>query len=223
MIFLRHHLHKSLKMEYLTVKDPLVLRNNIKERCDYQKMQYREKGFKKYAELISCLLVVEQNNELLLKNYKSRPTSSTPFPEVNVVTNEFFSSRGRGCKGGYKRGRGRGRGRSNYRYHGGRSNDYNSNTHQKRKYDEGQNNDDGGPSKVVENKCYRCGMKGHWACTCRMPEHLAKLYQASIEMSATDVEANLIFQNDNVEAHKNDDGINGSNAMAHLEVADFYD
>ncbi|XP_021757914.1 uncharacterized protein LOC110722950 [Chenopodium quinoa] len=26
--------------------------------------QYREKGFKKYSELISCLLVAEQNNEL---------------------------------------------------------------------------------------------------------------------------------------------------------------
>ncbi|KAK4284185.1 hypothetical protein QN277_001051 [Acacia crassicarpa] len=185
--------------------------------------QYREKGFKKYVELISCLLVAEQNNELLLKNRESHPTGSTPFPEVNVVTNEYFSSRGRGRKGGYIRGCGHGRGRSNHRYHGGRSNEYNSNTHQKRKYDEGQNNDDGGPSKVVENKCYRCCMKGHWAHTCRTPEHLAKLYQASIEKSTTNVEANLIFQDDNVEAHKNDDGINDSNAMAHLEVADFYD
>ncbi|KAK4279359.1 hypothetical protein QN277_011153 [Acacia crassicarpa] len=131
----------------------------------------------------------------------------------------FFSGRGRGRKGGYRHGRGHGRGRRNYRYH----NDYNSNTHQKRKYDEGQKNEDGNPSKVVENKCYRCGMKGHWARTCRTPEHLAKLYQASIEKNATNVETNLIFQDDNVEAHKNDDGINGNNAMAHLEVADLYD
>ncbi|XP_021769517.1 uncharacterized protein LOC110733739 [Chenopodium quinoa] len=42
--------------------------------------QYREKGFKKYSELISCLLVAEQNNELLMKNHESRPTGSTPFP-----------------------------------------------------------------------------------------------------------------------------------------------
>lgn len=28
--------------------------------------QYREKGFKKYADLISCFLVAEQNNELLM-------------------------------------------------------------------------------------------------------------------------------------------------------------
>ena len=37
MIFLRHHLHESLKTEYLTVKDPEVLWNNLKERYDHQK------------------------------------------------------------------------------------------------------------------------------------------------------------------------------------------
>jgi hypothetical protein len=29
--------------------------------------QYRERGFKKYSELISCLIVTEQNNEFLIK------------------------------------------------------------------------------------------------------------------------------------------------------------
>ncbi|KAK9713437.1 hypothetical protein RND81_06G026800 [Saponaria officinalis] len=43
--------------------------------------QYREKGFTKYSELISCLLVAEQNNELLMKNHESRPTGSTHFPK----------------------------------------------------------------------------------------------------------------------------------------------
>ena len=37
MIFLRHHLHEGLKAEYLTIKDPLVLWNNLKERYDHQK------------------------------------------------------------------------------------------------------------------------------------------------------------------------------------------
>ncbi|XP_073275474.1 uncharacterized protein [Primulina huaijiensis] len=31
--------------------------------------QYRERGFRRYSELISCLLVAEQNNELLMKNH----------------------------------------------------------------------------------------------------------------------------------------------------------
>ncbi|XP_031120989.1 uncharacterized protein LOC116024238 [Ipomoea triloba] len=35
--------------------------------------QYREKCFIKYSQLISCLLVAEQNNELLLKNHEARP------------------------------------------------------------------------------------------------------------------------------------------------------
>ena len=35
MIFLRHHLHERLKIEYLTVKDPLTLWNNLKKRYDH--------------------------------------------------------------------------------------------------------------------------------------------------------------------------------------------
>ncbi|CAN4080288.1 unnamed protein product [Withania somnifera] len=41
--------------------------------------QYREKGFTKYYELISCLTVAEQNNELLMKNHESRPTALLRF------------------------------------------------------------------------------------------------------------------------------------------------
>ena len=40
--------------------------------------QYREKGFKKYFELISCLLVAEQNNEFLMKNHETRLSGSNP-------------------------------------------------------------------------------------------------------------------------------------------------
>ncbi|XP_060216729.1 uncharacterized protein LOC132644167 [Lycium barbarum] len=149
MIFLGHHLHELLKTEYLTVKDPLELWNNLKDRYEHLKLtvlpkaqydwmhlrlqdfktitdynsvihqvssvlklcgetitdehllektfatfhasnvllqqQYREKGFKKYADLISCLLVAEQNNTLLMKNHESCPTRSAPFPEVNAA------------------------------------------------------------------------------------------------------------------------------------------
>ena len=68
--------------------------------------QYRERGFKKYSELISCLLVAEQNNELLMKNHESRPTGSAPFPEVNVATH-----------GPSFRGQSHGRGRGNGNNH----------------------------------------------------------------------------------------------------------
>ena len=39
-----------------------------------QQQQYQENRFTKYYELISCLLVFEQNNELLMRNHQSRPT-----------------------------------------------------------------------------------------------------------------------------------------------------
>jgi len=38
MIFIRHHLHEELKSEYLTVKDLLVLWNDIKERYKNKKI-----------------------------------------------------------------------------------------------------------------------------------------------------------------------------------------
>ncbi|XP_021828736.1 uncharacterized protein LOC110769128 [Prunus avium] len=47
--------------------------------------QYRERGFHKYSDLISCLFLAEQNNELLMQNHQSRPTGSAPFHEVNAA------------------------------------------------------------------------------------------------------------------------------------------
>ncbi|XP_019233588.1 PREDICTED: uncharacterized protein LOC109214152 [Nicotiana attenuata] len=38
MIFLRHHLDEGLKMEYLTIKDPVVVWNNLKDRYDHLNM-----------------------------------------------------------------------------------------------------------------------------------------------------------------------------------------
>ncbi|XP_040930070.1 uncharacterized protein [Gossypium hirsutum] len=144
MIFIRHHLHEGLKVEYLTVKDPLELRKKLKERFDHQKTvilpkarydwmdlrlqdfktQYREKGFKRYSELISCLLVADQNNELLMKNHGIRPTSSAPFTEVNVAVHNNYENRKYRSRGrGRGRSEGRGRGRISNRYHGGHNND----------------------------------------------------------------------------------------------------
>ncbi|XP_070040275.1 uncharacterized protein [Nicotiana tomentosiformis] len=159
LIFLRHHFVERLKIEYLTVKDPLVLWNGLKERYDNLKLvtlpqarydwdhlklqdfkfvseynsmmfritsklklcgdsiidydmlekmfttvyssnmvlqqQYREKGFKKYSELIFLLLVAERNNDLLMRNHENRPTGSTPLPEVDEVYSHY-AKRGKG-------------------------------------------------------------------------------------------------------------------------------
>ena len=64
--------------------------------------QYRERKFTKYSELISCVLVAEQNNELLLKNHQSHPTGSTPFFEMNGTS--FNNNKGyNGCGCGHGR------------------------------------------------------------------------------------------------------------------------
>ena len=183
LIFLRHHLHEDLKIEYLTVKDPLILWTELKKRFDHQKtvilpkarydwmhlrlqdfksvseynsalfkissqlklcgeniteedmlektftmfqasnvllqQQYQECRFTEYSQLISCLLVAEQNNELRMKNHQSRPTGSEAFPEVNAISSQNYGH-GRG------RGHGRSRGRNSIQYN-------NSSSYQKKK------------------------------------------------------------------------------------------
>ena len=44
MIFLRHHIDEISKIEYLTVKDPFVLWNNLKQRYDHLKMVIHPKA-----------------------------------------------------------------------------------------------------------------------------------------------------------------------------------
>ncbi|XP_019231789.1 PREDICTED: uncharacterized protein LOC109212595 [Nicotiana attenuata] len=151
MIFLRHHLDEGLKSEYLTLKDSFQLWTSLKERYDHLKatnnfptkimwgnmlektlstfhasnmvlqQQYREKGFKKYSELISCILVAEQHDALLMKNHEARPTGSAPFLEANLRMIDPKSEKKR--QNNY-RGRinirGRGKGRNNNRHGGGR-------------------------------------------------------------------------------------------------------
>ncbi|XP_009354507.2 uncharacterized protein LOC103945642 [Pyrus x bretschneideri] len=70
--------------------------------------QYRERAFIEYNQPISVLLLVEQNNELLMKNHQSRPTGSAPLPEMNDVCLDGNTTSSRGNN--YKRGRGHKRG-----------------------------------------------------------------------------------------------------------------
>ncbi|XP_019251173.1 PREDICTED: uncharacterized protein LOC109230100 [Nicotiana attenuata] len=222
MIFLRHHLDKGLKIEYLTIKDPVILiisqvklcGDNITDHDMLEKtftifhasnmllqQQYREMGFKKYSELISHLLIAEQHNGLLMKNHESRPTGSCPFPEVNEMN--FHQARcGRGC--GPSRGHGRGRGRNSD--HGNNNASKNPPRHQQWKRKEQKHEAVQAPN--AENACYRCGGKGHWPCTCRTPKHLVQLYQASLKKTEKNAEANFISE-DNFD-------------FMHLEVADYF-
>ncbi|XP_021773978.1 uncharacterized protein LOC110737937 [Chenopodium quinoa] len=124
---------------------------------------YREKEFTKYSDLISCLLVAEQNNEILMKNHESRPIGSTPFPEANATSHSGKGQKARDHAS--SRGRG-GHFRNSYSHQNWDNKDGNKN--EKDKY---------------ENICYRYGGKGHWSRVCRTPKHLVDLYQQSINQT----------------------------------------
>ncbi|XP_013608441.1 PREDICTED: probable receptor-like protein kinase At5g15080 [Brassica oleracea var. oleracea] len=45
-------------------------------------------GYTRFSELMVALMLAEKNNELLIKNYNSRPTGAKAFPEVNATAIE---------------------------------------------------------------------------------------------------------------------------------------
>ncbi|KAK9691599.1 hypothetical protein RND81_09G206800 [Saponaria officinalis] len=144
--------------------------------------KYRQRGFKRYCELVSCLLVAEQNNEILLKYHQSRPTGTDPFPEVNATK---YENRNKGHAGIRGRGRGRGRGTWNTRinYQGGRNGKFKifySNQKNDRKGGPREDPRDGLRDRNIVNFCHRCGGKGHWARTCRAPPHVVDSYHRSL-------------------------------------------
>ena len=196
--------------------------------------QYRERRFSKYSELISCLLVAEKNNELLIKNHGSHPTGSTAFPEVNANTVGYHGrGRGRGRGRGYNRnfdhGRGNGRNPDRGRGYGnnigrgrgrnfkrGRGNPgsggYNQNAQQKwNVYDAKQykgKNVQNRPN-TNDNVCFRCGCYNHWSNECKTPKHLVDLYQASISGKGKKPETHFIE-----DSYPRD--------ITHLNVTDFF-
>jgi hypothetical protein len=154
--------------------------------------QYRERGFKKYSDLISCLLVAEQNNELLMKNHNSRPVGSQPISEVNSThSGGNFNRRGKRPSNG--RGRGRGRGRGHYNGQGRGNQNQFLGPRINAKFNRGKNQMNRAP-KNNDNICHRCGGNNHWARMCRTPKHLADLYKASLE--GKNVETNYVDQSD---------------------------
>ncbi|XP_021809586.1 uncharacterized protein LOC110753087 [Prunus avium] len=182
--------------------------------------QYRERGFTKYSQLVSCLLLAEQNNELLLKNHQSRPTGSAPFPEVNVVSKGINTTFSRGNT--YKRrprgGRGRGRRNDNHSVGLSARNDSvpkNASQHKGKFYM--RNNS---TPKTIEGICHRCGSNGHWARICRTPQHLVELYKSSQKERQTEV--NFV---DHFDSKNNPEGIFGIQSQletTHLDISDFH-
>ena len=172
--------------------------------------QYREKGFKTYANLISCLLLAEQNNELLMRNSQMRPLGSAPLPDAHATEDNKESNHvqgngqhGRGRDKSNGRGRGRrsfGRGRGNGRDHGRDRGSFGRGHGRGR----GSSFKPQHSTKSEKYVCHRCRMSNHWAKTCRTPKHLVDLYQESLK--GKNPEAHMTYQDDeNDFNHEKDD------------------
>ncbi|KAK9733726.1 hypothetical protein RND81_04G087600 [Saponaria officinalis] len=159
--------------------------------------QYREKGFTKYHELISCFLVAKQNNELLMKNYESRPTDSTPLPEANVTS---YNEKGHYRDHASSSGRGRG--------------GYFKKIHSHMQWNRKDSKCEKDKSENVTNKCYHCGAKGHWSHVCFTPKHLVNLYLQSVKQKRKNVETNMVIEDG--------EGDFDSGDTTHLEVVEIF-
>lgn len=178
--------------------------------------QYRQKGFQTYSELISCLLLAEKNNELLLKNSELRPPGSKAVPEANHASNKpnddaeanlvRYDQRGRGSS--YGRGRGRG-GHGRGRGRGGNNKGRNTPYDRPNQSNNGRGKDKGNgtsskPQNPGSSPCHRCGMMNHWAKNCRTAKHLVDLYQESLK--GKNPEAHMVYKDgENDFDHDKDD------------------
>ena len=177
--------------------------------------QYRQRQFSTYSDLIYVLLTVEKTNELLLKNHDLRPAGSKALPEAHANSEKII-----GHFKGYKR-------RQEYNpRRGGRK----FNRPKKYKFD--SNHDKEKKPKKVTNESifHRCGINGHWSCTCRTPKHFIDLYQASLKNTGKRGESHAIQINPavitTVEANKISIGgtpLAPEVANASLEVSDFFE
>ncbi|XP_074352351.1 uncharacterized protein LOC141691514 [Apium graveolens] len=104
IIFLRHHIHEYLTSEYLTIKNPLTLWNNLKDRFDQQKLVHlpssrydwinlRLRDFKSIAEYNSTLFKISSKLILCGENITNaemiEKTLLTFHPNTMILAQQF--------------------------------------------------------------------------------------------------------------------------------------
>ncbi|XP_023875933.2 uncharacterized protein LOC111988376, partial [Quercus suber] len=104
MIFIRHHLHEELKIEYLTEKDLLTLRKKLKERYEnhksvilpkahYEWMHLRLQDFKSVSEYNSTLSKITSQLKLCGEHVTKEDMSEktlTKFHASNMLLQQQY-------------------------------------------------------------------------------------------------------------------------------------
>ncbi|XP_074328489.1 uncharacterized protein LOC141666401 [Apium graveolens] len=220
IIFLRHHIHEDLKSEYLTIKNPLTLWNNLKDRFDHQKLVHlpsarydwinlRLQDFKSVAEYISAFFKISSKlilcGENIIDAEMIEKTLSTFHPNTMILAQQYRER--------------------NFQKYGElislllvakKNNELLLKKHQIRPTGsaqlpewqrDGYNSGHQKWQREVPNKrkasqegenrgiCHRCGSEGHWQCTCRTPKHLVDLYESSKRNNGKRVETNFANYN----------------------------
>ncbi|GJT07375.1 S-type anion channel SLAH1 isoform X1 [Tanacetum coccineum] len=223
LMFIRHHLHVDLKIEYITVKDPLVLWNKLKDRFDHQKTvilpkaryewtHLRLQDFKSVSEYNSAMHRITSTLLLCgdtISDAEMLEKTFSTFHASNILLQQQYRAkgftnggrgrgygRGRGRGRGYGRGRGQGHGFDRGNYYGVNHGVQFKNTSGYKKWQDKENNEKDRDEKekgVTANSCYRCGSFDHWAKHCRTPKHLVALYQEYIKNKENGVESNFVY------------------------------
>ncbi|RCV45644.1 LOW QUALITY PROTEIN: hypothetical protein SETIT_9G470900v2 [Setaria italica] len=203
-IFLRHHIHPDLKMEYLEVRDPLVLWLKLQER--FGKRDWAQLRFVdfKTVELRFCGQVVTEL-EMIEKTLETfHPTNMQQYRNnkyikyCDLINNELlmknFNMRPAGTQAqpeahaSFRNNKGKGPCRNKgQKYHGQQG----SKGGKFKKYmNGGQKHNGNGKNKSLKGSkgdangakhsnvgCFRCGSQKHWSRTCTAEPHFIKLYQ----------------------------------------------
>ena len=81
-----------------------------------------------------------------------------------------------------------------------------------------------------ESICHRCGMTGHWSCTCRTPKYFVDLYQSSLKNMGKRGESHAIEINHAaiITVEANNISVSGTPLAsevenASLDVSDFFE
>ncbi|XP_051140025.1 uncharacterized protein LOC127257635 [Andrographis paniculata] len=194
IIFIRHHLDIPLPSEYLTVKDPLDLWNELREIFEHFKyitlpkarhdwLNLRLQDFKTVIEYNSVIHQITSQlilyGKIVTENDKLEKTLST-FHASNVVLQQQYREKTFKSKPQY-----------------------------------GDIAEKAKQGKRQIDICNRCGNEGNWANTYRITKHLVDLYQASLQKKGKEVEINHVDNDDDPD----DDLLDYD--TTHLDIADF--